>query len=215
MSNDAIREVIVVFAKLYEGVRSTCKSGVSYQEVKKIILPVTDYPPQLKTGISTAQSSESVWSYLDTYSGWENSRPIEILAIKKGNDSDKENIDEFLRKRKWLLELLKKNYNKRTKELILKLDVDYDEFKDENLEVVRLRLCSLLTCHVSVLKKEKGCMMITAAIPAETAEDIFPLSPAMREEFQQAFPSIVSVTCGKIKEPFVVSIMYMQLSCLP
>ena len=214
MSNDAIREVLVVFAKLYEGVRSTCKSGVSYQEVKKIILPVADNPSQLKTGVATAQSSESVWSYLDKYSGWVNSRPIEMLAIKKGNDSDKENNDEFIRKRNWLLVLLKKNYNERTKELILKLDVDYDEFKDENLEVVQFHLCSLLACHVTVLKVERGCVKITVAIPAETAEDIFPLSPTMREEFRQAFPSIMFVKCGKNEVLFEVSIMH-QWSCLP
>ena len=205
MSNDAIREVMVVFAKLYEGVRSTCTSGVSYQEVKKIILPVADYPSQLETGIATAQSPESVWSYLDKYKGWVNSRPIEMLATTKGNDCDKENVKEFQHKRKWLLGLLEKNYYKRTKELVLKLDMDYDEFKDENLEMVRLHLCSLLRCHVTVLKVERGCVEITVAIPAETAEDIFPLSPAMREEFQRAFPSIISVECGNI-QPFAVSI---------
>ena len=204
MLNDAIMESRNTFAKLLNGVRSTCKSKVEYQEIKEIILPVINYT-SLKAGISTAESRDDIWHYLDTYTGWENSRPIEVLAIKKGDDRDKENIDKFWRTRKWLLELLKKNYNERTMELVLKLDMDYDEFKDENLEVVRLRLCSLLKCRVAVLKVERGCVMITVTIPAETAEDVFPLSPAMREEFHRAFLSIIHVTCGKIKESFAVS----------
>ena len=155
----AILESRIAFDILYNGVHSTCESGVSILEIKEIILPVTDYPPQLKTGISTAQSRDSVWSYLNIYTGWENSRPIEMLAIDKGSEKDKENLDEFTCKRKWLLQLLDMKYDKRTKELVLKLDMDYDEFKDENLEVVRLRLCSLLLYHVAVLKIERGCVI--------------------------------------------------------
>ena len=201
----AIQEITVAFAKLRKGVCCTCKSGVGYQEIKEITLVVTNYPSQLKTGISTAQSWDSIWHYLDTYTGWKNSRPIEMLALQKGSERDKENLDQFTCKRKWLLELLEMKYDKRTKELVLKLDMDYNKFKDENLEVVRLHLCTLLLCHVAVLKIERGCVMITVAIPAETAEDVFPLFPTMREEFQRAFPSIIHVTCGKIKESFAVS----------
>ena len=211
---DAILECKKVFTKLRVDVCSTCISGVGYQEIKEITVPYAHSPSQLEIGLSTAKSWDSVWKYLDAYTGWENSKPIEMLAIKKGSERDSQNLDEFIRKRNWLLVLLKKNYNERTKELTLKLDVDYNEFKDENLEVVRLRLCSLLTCHVAVLKVERGCVNITVAIPAETTEDIFPLSPAMREEFQRAFPSIISVTCWKIKVQFEVSIIH-QWSCLP
>ena len=212
--NDAILECRLSYAKSLKGIRNTCESVICHQEIKEITHDATYYPLQLKTGMSSAQSWDDVWHYLDTYTGWENSRPIELLVKEKGNKRDEENLDEFKRTRKWLLELLKKKFNKKTKELVLKLDEEYDEFKDENLEVVRLRLCSLLTCHVAVLKVERGCVMITVSIPAETTEEVFPLSPAMREEFQRAFPSIISVKCGKIKERFEVGIMH-QLSCLP
>ena len=211
--DDAIKENKTTFAKLRRGVRDICESGIGYQEIKEITLPVINCPSQLKTGVSTAQSWDDVWHYLDTYTGWENSRPIEMIATEKGSERDIENLDEFLRTRKWSLKLLKMKYDKRTKELVLKLNDEYDEFKDEKLELVQLHLCTLLKCHVAVLKVERGCVMITVAIPAETAEDIFPLSPAMREEFQRAFPSIISVKCGKNRVRFEVSIMH-QLSCL-
>ena len=211
MLNDVILENRNIFTRLREGIRETChESGIGYQEIKDITLRVINYPLQLKTGISTAQSWDDVWHYLDKNTGWENSRPIETITAMKGSKRDKENLEEFLHMRKWLLELLENKYDKRTKELVLKLDQNYDEFKDENLEVVQLRLCTLLKCDVTVLKKKRGCVMITVAIPAETAEDIFPLSPAMREEFRQAFPSIMSVKCGKNEESFEVGIM----SCL-
>ena len=209
----AILECRKVFTKLRKDVCSTCFiSGVDYLKIKEITVPYADSPSQLEIGLRTAKSWDSVWKYLNTYTGWENSRPIEILAIEKGSERDSQNLDEFTDTRKWLLELLKKNYNKRTKELVLELDEDYDEFNEKNLEVVRLQLCYLLKCHVTVLKVERGCVMITVAIPAETAEDIFPLSPAMREEFRQAFPSIISVICGKNEKRFEVSI---KRSCLP
>ena len=210
----AILECRKVFTKLRVDVCSTCISSVGYQEIKEITVPYADSPSQLQIGLSTAKSWDSVWKYLDAYTGWENSKPIEMLAMKKGSERDRQNLDEFTRKRKWLLELLEWKYVKRTKKLILKLDEEYNEFKEKNLEVMRLQLCSLLSCYVTVLKMKRGCVMITVAIPAENAEDVFPFSPAMRENFQQVFPSIISVTCGKIKERFQVGIMH-QFSCLP
>ena len=168
MLDDAMRENKTTFAKLHRGVRDTCESGIGYQEIKEITLPVINYPSQFKTGVSTAQSWDDVWHYLDTYTGWENSRPIEMIATEKGSKRDIENLDEFTHKRKWLLQLLEEKYEEKTKELVLKLNDEYDEFKDEKLEVVQLRLCSLLGCRVAVLKKERGCVMITVAIPAET-----------------------------------------------
>ena len=203
--NDAILECRLSYAKSLKGIRNTCESVIGHQEIKKITHDATNYPLQLKTGMSSAQSWDDVWHYLDTYTGWENSRPIEMLVKEKGSKKDEENLSEFLHKREWFLEVLKMKYDERMKELVLKLDEDYDEFKCENIEVVQLRLCCLLRCLVTWLKVERGCVKITVAIPAETAEDVFPLSPTMREEFQRAFPSIISVTCGKIKEPFAVS----------
>ena len=203
----AILECRKVFTKLRKDVCSTCFiAGVDYLKIKEITVPFADSPSQLEIGLSTAKSWDSVWKYLDAYTGWENSKPIEMLTMEKGSERDSQNLDEFTHKRKWLLKLLEMKYDKRTKELVLELDEDYDEFKGENIEVMRLQLCNLLACHVTVLKVERGCVMITVAIPAETAEDIFPLSPAMREEFRQAFPSIISVKCGKINEKFEVSL---------
>ena len=172
--------------------------------MKKNIILITNHP-ELEKGLHAATSWDSAWHYIDKYTGWENSRPIEYLAALL---RDKEYLYEFQRKRKWLLELLGKHSKYDEKELVLKLDVDYNLFNDEKLEAVRLSLCNVLMCEVHVLKFENGCVKITVSIPSENAEEIFPLSPAKKEEFRLAFPSIISVTCGKIKESFTVSVFH-------
>ena len=201
------------FIFLRNSVRSSYKDGEYCQKIKTIILSVTtSYPPQLKRGLSTATSWDSAWYYLDKYTWWGNSRPIEVLASEKGNEKDEEYLREFIRKRMWVLKMLMKNtkYDERARQLVLKLDVDYNEFNefnDENIEVVRRSLNTLLYCDVDVLKVEKGCVKITVTIPSTIAEDTFPLSPTKKEKFQRAFPFIISVTCGKI-ESFAVSTIY-------
>ena len=74
-----------------------------------------------------------------------------MIATEKGSKSDKKKLDEFLCNRRLLLQLLKKKYNKETKELVLELDEVYDEFKGENLELMQLRLSVLLSYDIMTI----------------------------------------------------------------
>ena len=89
--------------------------------------------------------------------------------------------------------------------MILKLKEKFDEFSYVRLKQVCLALCFLLKTAACPLDVQEGCVKITVTIPAVVAEDVFPFSPAMSKAFKKAFPTLISVSYGRLVEIFEVS----------
>ena len=185
----------------------------------KIVEAAKIYHDQLKlshTALNKLASMDEMWVRFKEHTSWYNSEIVEAVVMLHGDDNDKKNLEEFKKDRTNLVRYLGDNSDQGKKiQMILKLEEDFDQFSNERLEQVCLTLCDLLETTTCPLDVQEGCVKITMSIPVDVAEDVFPLSPAMVKAFQKAFPTLISISCGRIVETFEVStaLHFYSLCC--
>lgn len=179
--------------------------------LQKVLAVAKEYPDQLKlscTALDNLKSVDEVWDTLKQkeHTSWFNSEVVEDLVKHYGDVNDRENLREFQEDRKKLLFFMGDNEERGKKSIIvLKLEEEFQHFTEEKLKAVCMILCDLLNTTTCPLKVREGCVEITLSILAVAAEDFFPLSPAMKMAFLKAFPTLISISCGKNTETFEVS----------
>ena len=152
-------------------------------------------------------SMNEIWDAFSQHTSWYKSEMVEGVVRFLGNEADKKNLKEYLEKRESLLHHLNSPQHSKEAAITLKLEEEFGKFTKERMELVCLAICDLLECHTCALDKEEGCVKITLSIPADVAEDAFPLSPAMRDTLQKVFPTIISVAYRDIIMPFEVILL--------
>ena len=190
---------------LKRGHESFKKRMVPLKEILEVAKTYHDQPKLSHTDLSKMASMDEIWASFKEHTSWYHSELVEAVVMLHGDDNDQKNLEEFKKVRTALVRYLGDNSDQRKKsQMILKVEEDFDQFSDERLEQVCLTLCDLLETKTCPLDVQEGCVKITMSIPAEVAEDVFPLSPAMKKAFQKAFPTLVSISCGRTTEKFEV-----------
>ena len=157
-----------------------------------------------KAALEKMKSMDEIWDAFSQHTSWYNSEMVEAVVKLHGKETDKKHLDDYLTERKSLLHHLNIPQHSREAALTLKLQDNFEHFTNEKIELVRLAICDLLECQVCALDKKHGCVEITLFIPANVAENAFPLSSSMKKAFQKMFPTLISVTCRDIIEKFEV-----------
>ena len=194
------------YKKLLEDAQKSFKQrNVPIQKIAKAASYAYHEKPELSPEALSKMSKDEVWASFEKHTAWYEYGVVEAEVTLHGNDSDKENLKEFKKDLTRLVNWVRDNpeHGKDAK-VSLKLEEDFKQFTEEKLEQVCLTVCDLLETKTCPLDVQEGCVKITMSIPAEVAEDVFPLSPAMREAFQKAFPTLISVSCGRTTEIFEV-----------
>ena len=207
----AIEKTEIAFIALRNKIRKICmEQEVSIQAIADIVLPCIQrddtYPPEFEEGIKVEKSIKKLWDNIEKYTAWYRSIPIEKIGIIVAKLS-MDDLENFMAERRWLFKLMEDKYkDKKTKVIKLKIDEDFKRFTDEDLKMVQITMCNVLrNTNITAFTTEKGCVLISLAVPVAVAVNTFPLSPAMCEEFWQAFPSIISLACGNYITEFKVS----------
>ena len=207
----AIKNTKIAFVALRNKIRRICmEQKVSVQAIARIVLPCIQrddtYPPEFKEGIKVEKSIKKLWDNIEKHTAWYRSIPIETIGVEVAKLS-MDDLEEFEAKRGYIFKLMKVKYKDKETEVIkLKIDEDFEGFTDEDLKMVKITMCYVLrNTNITPFATEKGCVLISLAVPVVVAVNTFPLSPAMCEEFWQAFPSIISLACGNYRTKFKVS----------
>ena len=178
--------------------------------------------PELSPIALSSMHKNEVWASFKKHTAWYNCGVVEAVVRLHGNVQDKKNLEEFKKDRTRLVHWLQENpeHGKDAK-VILKLEEEFKEFSNERLEQVCLTVCDLLETKTCPLDVQEGCVKVTMSIPVDVAEDVFPLSPAMLRSFQKTFPTLMSISCGRITETFEVStalcyryVLYLNTFCV-
>ena len=196
------RQAVLYKALLEHGQKSFKRRVVPLQKIAEVARKYHDKPNFSHAALSKWASMDAVWNAFKEHTSWYNSEIVEAVITIWGDDSDKKSLKEFQEDRKNFAHFVCED-GKEAK-MVLKLDEDFKQFTEEKLEQVCLTLCDLLNTTTCPLDVQEGCVKITMSIAAEVAEDVFPLSPAMKKAFQKAFPTLISISCGRTTEIFEV-----------
>ena len=188
---------------------------VPLQKIAEAAKTYHDQPKLSHTALKKLASMDEIWARFKEHTSWYNSELVEAVVMLHGDDNDLKNLEEFKKDRTALVRYLGDNSDQRKKtQMILKLEEDFNQFSDERLEQVCLTLCDLLETKTCPLDVQEGCVKITVSIPVDVAEDVFPLSPAMLKAFQKAFPTLISISCGRTVETFEVNRALVSSVCV-
>lgn len=173
------------------------------------------------TALST-MSMDDIWATIKEHAPWYNSNVVEYLIRFYGDDNDKKVVDMFeIRHDKLIKFVFGNDLRGKKATLVLKLEESIEYFNWEKHQLVHWTVCDLMNTTVCSLdaqemvydakkttmcspRPQEGCLEITMSILAEVVQDVFPFSPDMKEAFQKAFPTLISVRCGRFTEMFKV-----------
>lgn len=211
-----LRKAKVSYSVLLKfGQESFVKRMVSVQDIAEVAKIYPDQPELSHTTLSRMKSVDEVWVTFRKHTSWYNSELVEAVVRLYGGESNQEHLKVFERDRTSFVHYLGHNSDQRKRTtMILKLEEDFNQFSKKRLEQVCLTLCDLLETNTCPLDVEEGCIKITISVSADVAENVFPLPPTLKKALQKAFPTLISISCGRTLETFEASEVLTSSVCV-
>ena len=215
-SEDIMRKFQHLFSTIYESLRTR---NIPVDRLVTHLLSLRAFDPVIKGSqkplfqsfsekLQNAGSIEKVLWVIEDYFSFFNYHVIEHIISKLGTDQDKEELrnykEEFDRYSKRKVYECLPVFGPVSKadhvDLVLKLDLVYEQFTVEAVEDFRYRLNGILRVSQGVLRLcqvEKGCFQLMFQVPLFVQQEIFPLS--CEQEKALVAVGVIKLTCGNYK----------------